>query len=232
MHSIETIIERQMRRWELQRAISDRAAETRPRPRPVITVSRALGAGGDEIAEKLAGVSRFHLFDRELLDAISRDFGIRERMVELLDDKAQSELESWFLGMMTGRIIDQSDYIRSLTKIVGSLVSFGDAILIGRGTNIIVGPRNGYHIRVVAGRPRRIENVVAAMAVSHREAEGLILGSDASRAHFIKKSFGKDIDDPALYDIVINTDWLELDDATELAFAGYIKKEKNIRKEK
>ncbi len=228
MHSIETIIERQMRRWELQRAISDKAAEPLPRPRPVITVSRAMGARGDEVAVSLAGMSRFHLFDREILDAIARDFGIRERMVELLDERAQSELQSWFLGMMTGRIIDQSDYVKSLTRIVGSLMSLGEAILIGRGTNIIVGARRGFHIRVTAGRSRRIENVVATMAASHREAEELVDNSDVARAHFIKKSFGADIDDPSLYDMVINADWLGIEDAVDLAFTGYTRKERNL----
>jgi len=232
MHSIESIIDRQLKRWELQRAISDRSPEKAPAPRPVITISRAIGAGGEEVAARLSEKSGFHVFDGEILDSIARDLGIRERMADLLDEKTQSELQSWFLGMMTGRIIDQSDYIKSLTRLVGSLIALGEAILIGRGTNIIVGPRMGFHIRVTASRKKRIEKVAASMAVSHMEAEGLVDESDEARAHFVRKSFGADINDLTLYDLIINTDILSVEDAVDLAYAGYIKKEGILRKEK
>jgi hypothetical protein len=224
MRSIESIIDRQLRRWELQKSLAERAPEELPPPKPVITVSRELGANGEEIARRLARLSRFHLFDREILDAIAKDFGVRDRMVELLDEKTQSELESWFLGMITGRIIDQSDYVLSLTRIVGSLVNFGDAILVGRGTNIIVGPTRGFHLRIVGAKTKRAANISARLNIPLKEAERMIEQNDDMRAHFVKKSFGADINNPALYDLIINTDAITIDDAVDLAFAAYVKK--------
>jgi hypothetical protein len=228
MHSIEYIIDKQLKRLELQRKLTDGLKEGRPLPRPVITITRQLGARGEEFAERLAEMTGFHLFDRDILDAIARDFGVRDRMIELLDEKSQSELESWFLGIMTGHIIDQSDYIASLTKIVGSLVKFGDAILVGRGTHIIIGPQKGFHIGIVAPDPVRVAVICAKLRITEKEAAHTIVESDTVRAHFIKKSFGADINDPSIYDLIINTSSIAIDDAAELAFTGYIKKEKFI----
>jgi len=63
MTSIEAIIDRQLRRWELESNI--RAAELstkdiQQRHQPVITISRQRGSGGTLIASKLA--NRFQLY--------------------------------------------------------------------------------------------------------------------------------------------------------------------------
>ena len=143
--------------------------------------------------------------------------------------RSKSELESWFLGMMTGRIIDQSDYMKTLARLVGPLVKFGDAILVGRGTNIIVGHQKGVHLRIIGSKTQRAKNLSKEMGIPQGEAQQLIEKSDNDRNHFIKKSFGVDINDPSYYDLIINTDYLSIDDAVDLIFAAYIKKERLLK---
>jgi len=228
MTSIESIIDRQLKRWEFQRLMSAKEAPKKPGFRPIITVSRTLGSRGEEIAARLAALTGFHLMDREILDAIASDFGIQSRMVELLDENTRSELESWFDGIIRGRIIDSSDYLKSLAKTIGSIVHHGEAILIGRGANIIIGPKRGFHIRVVAPREKRIERIAVERKISADAARGLIEESDSRQTKFIKKSFGVEINDPALYDLIINSDTIDIDGAAELALLAYGKKERML----
>ena len=230
MTSIESIIERQLKRWEFQRLMAAKETERKPRFRPVITISRTLGARGEEIAERLTELSGFHLVDREIIDAIASDFGIQSRMVELFDETTRSELESWFDGIIRGRIIDSSDYLKSLAKTIGSIMRHGEAILMGRGANIIIGPNRGFHVRVVAPLAKRIASISAERNITDDEAEKLITENDTRQAKFIKKSFGVDIDNPTLYDLVINSADIGIDGAVELALLAYGKKERALTK--
>jgi len=226
MKTIESIIDRQLRKWELEKAriAVDSQSKSESVHGPVITIARMLGAHGEQVAQSLTERIGFQLFDRELLEAIANDFGVQTKMVEMLDEAARSELESWFAGMIRGRIIDSSDYIRSLTRAVGALSKHGASVIVGRGANIILGPCRGFHIRVVSSRNVRIRRIASLQNMTYREAEKIVDDSDAKRAEFTRKSFGADINDPALYDMVVNTDILSVADAVELILSGYNRK--------
>jgi hypothetical protein len=226
MTSIETIIERQLKRWELQQQMLREKPAEKPRLRPIITVSRGYGAHGEEVASKLAELTGFQLLDREILDAIINDIGIQNKMVELFDEDTRSELESWFYGMITGRIVDKSDYLKSLTKIIGSILKYGQAIIVGRGANVIVGKDRGFHLRVTASPENRAKTIAERLGIPFENALGQIEESDKRKAAFFKKSFGVDINDLPLYDLVISTDSLSVDDVVELALLAYGKKER------
>jgi len=226
MTSIEAIIERQLKRWELQQQMLKEKPREEPRPRPIITVSRGYGARGEEVARKLAELTGFQLLDREILDAIVNDIGIQNKMVELFDEDTRSELESWFYGMITGRIVDKSDYLKSLTKIIGSILKYGQTIIVGRGANVIVGIERGFHLRVTASMKKRANTIAERFGISHDEAFKQIVESDKRKAAYFKKSFGVEINEESLYDLIICTDSLTVDDAVELALLAYGKKEK------
>ena len=224
MTSIESIIDRQIRRWELQQSHLRTVSGEARKHRPIITVSRLLGAYGEEIADELSRLTGFQLMDREILEAIARDFGVRSRVIELLDENARSELESWFGGMITGRIIDRSDYLKSLAKTLGAISNYGEMIIIGRGAHIILGPDKAFRVRVVASLKNRITRIAEKRNIPRKDAEKIVADSDAVRSKFMKKSFGADSDDSSFHDLVINTDHFSISDAVELAMLGYSKK--------
>jgi cytidylate kinase len=168
--------------------------------------------------------------DREILVAIAKDFGVQSKVIELLDENARSELESWFGGMITGRIIDRSDYLKSLVKTLGAIANYGEMIIIGRGAHIILGPNRAFRVRIVASLENRVMRIAERKNISRTEAEKIITDSDETRSKFQKKSFGVNSDDASNYDLVINTDILDIADAVELAMLGYSKKRKYLLK--
>jgi cytidylate kinase len=224
MTSIETIIDRQIRRWELQQDRLNAATEETGKPGPVIAISRQIGAYGEKIAAELSRLTGFPLVDKEILEAIAKDFGVQKRVVELMDERAQSEFEAWFEGMMTGRIIDSSDYLNALTRTIGAIASYGEMIIMGRGANVILGPEKSFRLRLVASLETRIRRVSEQAGADPDEARTTVTEDDSSRARFLKKSYGVDLDDSSLYDLILNTDHFNIPDAVELTMLGYSKK--------
>jgi cytidylate kinase len=128
--------------------------------------------------------------------------------------------------MLTGRIIDSSDYLKSLIKVIGPVIKYGETIIIGRGSNIIVGLDRGFHLRVTASVNKRAENLARREKIDSDKAEERVTESDRRKANYFKKSFGIDINDSAIYDLILNTEYYAIDDAVELAFLAYEKKAK------
>ena len=70
MTSIEQIIDRQVRRWELQKSFEESHSSSsgaRQMPKPLITVSRQHGTGGTLIAEKIAQRFNYTLLHRDIV---------------------------------------------------------------------------------------------------------------------------------------------------------------------
>jgi cytidylate kinase len=219
--AIETIVDRQIRRWELER---NRPKETVPlpeKPGPIITISRQKGAAGSLVAEKLAELTGFTLIGREIIDQISFDIGAQKRLVETLDESIRSKFELWVEGLFKGRIIDTSDYLKSLVKIIGAISHHGKAIIIGRGANFIIGKQGGFHVRVVADSSFRIKSLIARRGLTQTQAREEIALSDEQRRKFVKSDFGKDIDDPEAYDLIVNSACLTPDHIAQIILSAY-----------
>lgn len=232
MTSIEAIIDRQLRRWELERSI--RAAELtteekQQRHQPVVTISRQRGSGGTLIASKLADRFNYTLLHRDIIDRIVESTGYKRRLVESLDEHSQSQMETWFAAMVAGKYVDGSDYARHLSEIIYSISKHGGVVVIGRGANFIVGHDLGFHIRVVAPRKERIENLMRYEGLSEKDAAKAVDASDHERGEFVKKTFGKSIDDPLYYDLVINHLTISIETATSLIATAAMEKFAQLR---
>ena len=215
MTSIEAIIERQCRRWEQQQ----RTKPAEPPPSvpspPIITVSRQSGSRGSYFASRLAQKMGYQRMHREVIDAICRSTGYRKRIIEALDEQSRSELEGLADAFLTGQSVDHSDYVRHLCRVILSMSQLGGIVLVGRGGNFILGPRRGFHIRFVAPIEKRIANLVAYKAMSEQEAERTIKASDDRRREFIEQVFDADIDSPLHYDLVINAEFIDVEELVE-----------------
>ena len=154
---------------------------------------------------------------REVIDTICQTAGYRKRVVESLDDRFRGQLELMVESVFTGQTFDHTDYFMHLGRIVLSMSRLGGVILMGRGGNFILGPKRGFHMRFVAPRQKRIQNLVTYKLMQPAAAEKLVQQSDESRSHFIRKLFDADIDDPQNYDMVVNAAYLDIEELVEVA---------------
>nr|MBN2278445.1 cytidylate kinase-like family protein [candidate division Zixibacteria bacterium] len=218
MSSIEALIDRQLRKWEMEKRIRREAEENgkKHETKPIVTISRQRGSQGSYLAEKLAEKLGYQLLHREIIDEISSSSGYRRKIIESLDDKVRSHIELWFEGVFKGIYIDASDYFRQLYKVIMSISELGGVVVVGRGANFILTQDQGLHVRVVASVPKRIDNLVNYQNLPRELAEIEVKKLDRSRAEFVKNNFGVDINDPRAYDLVINTTFIGIEDAISL----------------
>jgi cytidylate kinase len=233
MSSIESIIDRQIRRWELERQVESAEPEGAApgQFRPLITVSRQRGSRGSYIAEKLADRFGYTLLHRDLIDRICESSGYKRRIVESLDQRSRSRLESWFSAVIEGKYVDHSDYTRRLGEVIYSIAELGGVVVVGRGANLIVGPKRGFHVRVVAPVDVRRRNLVAFQNLSESEADAEIEAKDRERAEFVKKQLSQNIDSPLLYDLVVNSSHMTVETATGIIATAALEKFESIRGE-
>ncbi len=206
---IHQIIDHQIRRWEIEalarRASAPAASAETPIIHAGVTVARQIGAGGSEIARGVATVLDLPLCDREILDTIAGEGGIRARILDLLDERDRSAAQIWVQGILRGRLADKEDYLRALVHAVVSVAAHGPAVFVGRGVNFILGPGGGLHVRVVAPLEQRVARLRASRGLADADARAVIERTDADRAAFIRRHFRREIDDPVAYDLVLNT---------------------------
>lgn len=219
--AIETIVDRQIRRWEMEKNRPKESVPLPEKPGPIITISRQKGSGGTLAALKLAEITGFTLIGRDIIDQISLDIGTQKRLVETLDESIRSKFELWVEGIFKRRIVDSSDYLKSLVKIIGAVSHHGKIIIVGRGANFILGRKQGFHVRVVADSEFRINSLMARSSISKSAAQEEVSRSDEQRRRFIKSDFGKDIDDPQAYDLVINSTCLSAEHIARIILDAY-----------
>jgi cytidylate kinase len=220
--SIDVIVDSQFRRWEKELEIHRRKGQRDTGPvvaHPVITISRQHGSLGSEIAVHLAERFQYTLLHRDVIDRLCESTDYSRRLLETLDEHSQSQVATWVQSMLAGRYVDEGDYARALMRTVSSIARLGGVVVVGRGSNFIVGLGQGFHVRVIAPREQRIAAVMAREGMSRRDAARSVEVTDHDRARTIQRLFGRSVDDPLAYDVVVNpgdapapevAEWLEV----------------------
>ncbi len=232
MPSTDALLDRQLRRWEMERRLAGgepSPAVSRPNHQPVITVSRQRGSGGTLLAAKLAERFDYTLLDRDLIDRVCATTGYQHRILESLDEHSRSELSVWLESMLAGRYVNATDYVRALFETVVAMAKLGGVVVVGRGANFIIGHSGGFHLRVVAPREVRVRSIVEREGLGRRQAEHLVDTADRERAEFMRKVYGRDIDDPLGYDLIINHLSISVDAAVSLIAAAALEKFERLR---
>lgn len=224
MASIEALVDRQMKRRALAERAAQAAAETldkKSMPMRVITVSRQAGSRGRTLAARIAAELGFEFVDRQILELLVKDTGARKRLIDSLDERTRSAIDLWVEGILTRRYIDRAEYSHRLARIMTILADGGDAVILGRGGNIILGKRGGFHIRIVAPAQSRVDNLCRFEGLSPADASARIEVLDDERRRFYRDNFIADIDNPNDYHLMINTARIDFAAAQELILAAW-----------
>ncbi|MBI5240221.1 MAG: cytidylate kinase-like family protein [Elusimicrobia bacterium] len=198
---IHRMIEDQVRRWEA-------LGETHARSfmaQPVIAISRLPGCAGRAVAEELARLMGFALFDRELIDRVAERAHLSADEVCALDEKGRSMLEEFVDSLIRQRYAGE-DYFRHLCRTVLAIAKRGRAVILGRGASFILPPRTCLRVLLVAPLPARVASLSRRLGLGPEEARRRILQVEADRRAFILKHFHRDLTDPTAYDLTLNTE--------------------------
>jgi cytidylate kinase len=210
-HSIEVLIDRQMRRWNLKQA-----SEGPSLPPPCVALSRLPHSGAGEIGRRVAERLDYGFFGREIVDQIAGEQGIQRRLVAGLDERIHGTIDRYVADAFRVHAFTESDYLRHVVRVIVTLGNRGMAVIFGRGAVFILSPARALRVYVVAATAARIDRLAESRGLSHEQAAEMIGEEDAKRREFFRHQFGVAPDDPLHYDIVVNTGTLTIDAAVNV----------------
>ena len=199
--------------------------ERREQHRPFLTISRESGAYGTTIADELVKYLNQHERDSGLAWA-ALDKELVRKVIE--DHKLPASFEAYFSQSSHSRIQDiledffgvhppRETLVHKMSETVLRLASLGHVILIGQGAGIITRQLSGgTHVRLIGSLEKRVAHMTEYLGLPGRQAREHVMKEDRDRRDHIRRYFKVDIADPALYDIIINTDTVPLRQAVAI----------------
>ena len=193
----------------------------------VITVARSLGAAGEEVARKVAQDLDFQYVDDEIITwaaeqaGVSRDtVGESERtpslMARILSSLAVAPIEPGaFTAPELMPLPDYSSqaYRNLIRQVIEDRASKGKAVIVAHGAAIPLAGKPGVIRVFVTGSPDVRARRLIEGGMSEREAHRAIENSDRERGEFFRRFYNVKEELPTQYDLVVNTDFLSVDDA-------------------
>lgn len=195
-------------------------------PRLFITLSRQPGAGAIRIGEKTAEFlnndkkikwrTPWKLFDKELVKMVIEEHHLPENCEKYMPEGKVSPVQD-ILDDLFGVHPPAISLVHKTNETLLHLAHLGNVIIVGRGGPVITRKlRGGFHVRLVGSFDKRFRRVMEFSKLSEKEAKKLITEKDKGRKKYFKEYFNKDIDDPLLYDLLLNTDHLSYDQAAKM----------------
>ena len=190
-----------------------------------VTISRQAGAGGHVVGERLATLLRMGkpsdtrpwiVFDRNLVQKVLEDHHLPGYIAGFMPEDRGTQIEQ-ILDELFRQRPPALTLVHQTAETILRLTELGHVIIIGRGANIVTQKfQDVLHVRLVASLERRVEYFMKSRKCTRDEALDFINVEDRGRRRYIKEYFDKDIDDPLLYHMVLNTELLGLDATAEL----------------
>lgn len=218
---IDAMIERQIRNWEFarQQKIESEARVARP-VEEFIAISRSAGLAGDEIADALRVRLGWPVFDKELLQAMSGDDAVRERLYAAMEERDLSWLEECLRGIGVDGPASRNDYFRRLREAVLSIARKGHSIFVGRAVDLILPKQVGVRVRLMASHDYCVRQYAARAGVSVTTAEQEIETTEREREKFVQHHFGVEATEPTRYDLIINVERFTARQAVDIILAA------------
>jgi cytidylate kinase len=191
-----------------------------PRLGPCLFVSRETGSGGGEIARRAADCLGWHLLDKEILDQLSSQYGTSRVMLDVVDEKKVNWLSDMLNGWVEGNGFSQVAYVHRLHRLFLAAAQEGNVVIVGRGARFMLPRQAGFSVRIVAPLPERVNRIAARCGLAAGEARAYIQRLDKLRDDFLQSYFHHDVRDPAVHDLVINTQQLGADNSLDLVIAA------------
>ncbi len=193
----------------------------------VVTVSRDVGAGGDEIAASIARETGYELVDKALIVKVAERAGIAVDEAAAVDEKYESRMIEWLKTIIeprvgkiiteTGGHISPEDYIEYGRTVISSLAEKGNVVIVGRGSQFILQDWEGvFHVRIKADKAFRINRLVEKRGISEADARAIIEKADNMRSHYLERYFHDEWANGTVYDLVIDVSTLGVDESVKI----------------
>ncbi|MGI8666452.1 MAG: AAA family ATPase [Jatrophihabitans sp.] len=205
---------------------------------PGVTISAGYGAGGSVVAPEVARLLGLPLLDRAISSAVARQLQVT--VAEAQDGVARRSIGGRFLGLLTplaGGVLgagtdaapidlaagaDDAVEFREQAENIMRQALDGGAVILGRaGAAALAGEPRVLRVRLFGPADARIAQAARLEGIDGATARSRLPGVDAARAHYVRRLYRADVDDPQLYHLQLDSTVLSLAGCAEVIVAGY-----------
>ena len=193
----------------------------------VITMSRQIGSGADEVANGLCEVLGLQLFEKGLIQQVASELGLgATEMVDYSEDdykratfldalfrrsrRVEEVLSTWHAdeqpGIEATRVLDEELAVDLTRTAIEAACECGNVLIVGRGSQIVLEDRPGVlHLRLVAPIEQRLERLMKGQKMTPAQARRFVTQRDSATEEYLRRFYQADVNDPSLYHMVLNT---------------------------
>jgi Cytidylate kinase-like family len=199
-------------------------------PVRVVTVSATYGAGGLAVARLLG--QRLHLpFADRLLASAGKSAGTSDERVtpEELDEEPRNPVLEGLALLSTAWSIpvprdpeDVPEHVRTLIEgSIETLLETGGAVILGRAAAAaLAGYPGAFHVRLDGPVDRRARRGSLWESVDLQTAKAHLAETDSARSRTLRRLYGRDPSEPALYHLVIDATSITVDALVDVIAAS------------
>lgn len=195
----------------------------------VVCISRALGAGGEEIGRLIAAELGFRYADEEIIVRAAKEAGVSLDTVEqaektprllqrILESMARTPPATEALsGVVPPDSLGTATFEGVIERVIHTLASEGNVIIVAHGASLPLADVSGVlRVLVTASPEIRAERLAKRTDLDASRAKKAIQESDRQRQQYLRRFYDVASELPTHYDLVINTDALAAPLATRL----------------
>ena len=198
----------------------------------IVTIAREYGSGGRECGKKLAELTGYKFYDKDLITLAAQKSGMSTDALNSVDEKAASSLLYTLalgssicnsgMGSVNLPINDKLFVVQS--QIIKDIANSGEgAIIVGRCADYVLSERdNVVKIYITSDFDTRVNTVMKRHDLTQSQARDLIIKTDKRRSNYYSYYTGEKWGKADKYDVVVSTARIGIDGAAGL-IADYIK---------
>jgi len=196
----------------------------------VVSISRTLAAGGEEIGRLVARELDFRYVDDEIITKASEYAGVSPETVARVEQsqslitrileamEASATLEGVAVTWQAAPVVVESRLYQNLIqRVIRETAEAGHVVLVAHGTSVPLANTSGVlRVLVTASPAVRAERLMALTDVGEPQAKKAIEYSDRERQKFFRRIHDLRQELPTQYDLVVNTDRFTVPEAVTL----------------
>lgn len=191
---------------------------------PFITIAREPGSGGALIAKAVADKLGFELVDKQLIKEIAESTKKRQAVIKQIDEKARTNIENIVHAVLNKEYVDDIEYTKELFKVILAYACKGKTVILGRGGNFITPFAKGLHVNITAPYSVRVQRAMDFEGFTNAQAKEVIAKVELERRDFVKQYIKRDNKKSNSYDLVLNTTYFLVDEASDVIIEAFYRK--------
>lgn len=185
---------------------------TAPLPlRPAIAFSCQRGCMEGQLLHELSYELRYGAIDPELVEYAARHLAVRCEWTETLNEETKHDFKNWLNNELPNLMKSSDPGAFNACEAMKCAIHHGGVVIMHPAAAMLKGDLRCFRVRLHAPLEHRVNLLAHASFISHDEAQKEIKQADAAERELLKTWFGADINNPALYDLILDFSELNLE---------------------